>query len=65
MAKIHNMRKPRSLVEPLLPFQNIYKIVIMVDQMIRKPPMSKEHLQLCYKGTNIQHFKLDPHEMNP
>jgi hypothetical protein len=26
--------------------------------------MSKEHLQLCYKGTNMQHFKLDPHEMN-
>jgi hypothetical protein len=24
--------------------------------------MSKEQLQLCYKGTNIEHFKLDPHE---
>jgi hypothetical protein len=26
--------------------------------------MSKEHLQLCCKGTDIQHFKLDPHETN-
>jgi hypothetical protein len=29
--------RPRSLVGPLLPFPNIYKIVIMVDQMIREP----------------------------
>jgi hypothetical protein len=24
--------------------------------------MSKEHLQLCCKGTSIEYFKLDPHK---
>jgi hypothetical protein len=27
-------------------------------------PNAKEHLQLCHKGTSIQHFNLDAHKMN-